>query len=118
MRGALIAASQPPMRMGLSPANLRDYRAGERLFTGLAAYDGAPKSLTGIGSPEGLVGEAVTIDFFPVLGVMPMLGRNFLPEEDHEGGNRVVIVTHEFWQRRLGGDLGVLDRSIMLDGRP
>ena len=104
-----------PRRSTIAPANLADYaRAGG--FEYLAAYDYAGMNLTGIGSPERVMGEAVTVDYFAVLGVTPVLGRAFLAEEDREGGEKVVILSHDFWQRRLGGDPAVLSRSVVLDG--
>src|SRR5262245_35369783 len=114
-RGTPVATA--PRRTVVSVANLMDYRKTQS-FVGMAAYDAAPMNLTGIDQPERLLGEAVNASFFPVLGVSPIMGRNFLPEEDREGGNLSVIVTHAFWQRRLGGDPSVLSRTIQLDARP
>ncbi len=75
-------------------------------------------NLTDLGNPVRLNGEAITPAFFRVLGVSPALGRNFLPAENSPGAPAVVIVTHDFWQRRLGADPRVLDRSVRLDAKP
>jgi putative ABC transport system permease protein len=61
-------------------------------------------------------GEAVSADLFPLLGVQPFLGRAFLANED-EPGNRVVILSHELWQRRFGGDRAIIGKSVTLDGQ-
>jgi hypothetical protein len=82
----------------------------------MASYDRSPMNLTGNVRPERVVGESVSAGFFDVLGVSPALGRSFLTEEDRQDAAPVVILTHDFWERRLGGDTGVLERSLMLDG--
>lgn len=110
-------SSGGPGRTTVSVANLLDYNAQGHSFEGLAAYDLAPKNLTGNGTPERLNGEAVTYNFFSVLGVAPAMGRNFTALEDQAGGPLAVILTHTFWQRRLGADQEVLSRQILLDGR-
>ena len=50
---------------------------------------------------------AVTENFFPLFGVQPLLGRNFLPEEDRPGANKVVMLSHSLWQSRYGGDRNI-----------
>jgi predicted permease len=104
-------------RTTVSPANLADYRACEA-FEGLAAYDSSPVNLTGMGTPQRITGESVTWNYFSVLGVLPAEGRTFLPEEDRPGANPVVIVSHEFWQQRLGSAPEAFDRTILLDSKP
>jgi putative ABC transport system permease protein len=66
--------------------------------------------------PERLQGVRVTQTFFGVLGVRPVLGRDFLPEEDRVGGPRAVILGHELWQRRFGGRADIVGQSLALDG--
>src|SRR5436853_5679208 len=61
-------------------------------------------------------GESVSADLFPLLGVQPILGRNFLPKED-EPGNYVVILSYELWQRQFGGDRGIIGKNISLDAK-
>ena len=104
-------------RTTVSPANLADYRASG-VLEGLAAYDSAPVNLTGMGAPQRISGEAITWNYFSVLGVLPAEGRAFLPEEDRPGGNPVVIVSHEFWQTRLGSAPDALGRTVLLDSKP
>lgn len=104
-------------RTTVSVANIADYRKCAA-FEDLASYDSAPVNLTGLGAPQRIAGEAVTWNYFSVLGTMPAQGRSFMPEEDQPGAERVAVVTHAFWQQRLGGASDALGRSILLDGNP
>jgi len=113
-----VGGAGGPRRTTVSVANLQDYQQHGSSFAGLAAYALTPKNLTGTGTPERIQGESVTWNFFGVLGVEPLLGRTFLPEDDQPGVSSAVILTHDFWQRRLGADTAVLERAIALDGRP
>jgi predicted permease len=89
-------------------------------FSRLAAYRGSAVSfnLSGEGMLESVPGGRVTQPFFEVLGVSPVLGRGFLPEEDVEGGPRVVVLSHGLWQRLFGASPTVLGRSITLNREP
>ena len=71
-------------------------------------------TLTGLGDPVQIFGGRVTSNYFDVLGVRPIRGRNFLPEEEEAAD--VALVTENFWQKPLGGDPNVIGRSITLDG--
>jgi putative ABC transport system permease protein len=116
--GTVVGGKTNARRTTVSMANLVDYRAQCPAFSGLAAYDASQMNLTGTAEPERLPGESVTWNFFSVLGVTPEQGRDFLAEEEGAGARAVVMVTHDFWQRRLGGDTGAIGRTLMLDGRP
>ena len=116
-RGSPVGDARGPQRTTVSWANLPDYRRA-RSFTGLAAYSLASMNLTGSATPERIQGDAVSSNFLSVLGAAPALGRDFLPGEDTAEAARVVIITHEFWQRRLGAASGVLAQTILLDGQP
>jgi len=88
-----------------------------QLFDGLAAYGGgAEVNLTGMGEPERLSGARVTADFFALLGVEPILGRSFLPEEDRPGGRKAVLLSYELWERRFGSNSKVIGSTVQLDG--
>jgi predicted permease len=89
-------------------------REGQTLFDGFAAENGAPFTLTNLGDAVFLNGGRVTSNYFDVLGVRPILGRNFLPNE--EEGADVALVTENFWRKRLGSDPNVIGRAITLDG--
>jgi len=115
--GTTVGTAGGNGRTTVSPANLADYRASGA-FADLAAYDSSAANLTGMGTPERLTGEAVTWNYFSVLGVLPAEGRTFLPEEDRLGADPVVIVSYEFWQQRMGGAPDALGRTVQLDGNP
>ena len=96
-----------------------DFRARGRSFSQLAAYSVRQTTVTGKSFEPAIVsGSPVTANLFPMLGVSPLLGRNFLSEEDRAGAAPVVIVSHEFWQQRLGGNPNVLGSPVSLNGRP
>ena len=115
--GSKAGGAGGPRRTTVSVANMLDYR-NSLAFSGLAGFAYSQKNLTGDGTPERLLGEAVTANYFGLLGVEPEQGRVFLPEEDTPDASPVVLLAHDFCVRRLGGDTGVLGRSLMLDGRP
>src|SRR6266480_4320156 len=98
----------------LSGPRYQLYRDGQTIFDGLAAENFFAFTLTGLGDPAQIFGGRLTSNYFDVLGVRPIRGRNFLPEE--EEGADVAVVTKNFWQKRLGGDPNVIGRSITLDG--
>jgi putative ABC transport system permease protein len=107
-----------PAREWATPGNYFDWKAETPVFEHVAAIGGWAPALTGAGEPEQLVGAQVTATYFDVLGVPPLLGRAFLPEEDVPGAERVVVIAHDLWQRRLAGDPGVVGRTVTLDGEP
>src|SRR5438034_841539 len=100
--------------IGVSAPRFMHYREGQTLFDGLAAESFFAFTLTDLGDPVQIFGGRLTSNYFDVLGVRPIRGRNFLPGE--EEGADVALVTENFWQKRLGGDPNVIGRSITLDG--
>jgi putative ABC transport system permease protein len=102
--------------IALSAPRYQHYRKGQTLFDGFAAENGFAFTLTSVGDPVQVFGGRVTSNYFDVLGVNPILGRNF--RSDEEEGADVALVTRVFWQKRLGGDPNVIGRSITLDGTP
>ena len=100
----------------VSAANLLDWRRQNDVFTQMAAVDPLKAfNLTGTGNPEEVWGERVTTNLFTLLGVRPVMGRIFLPEEDKPGGPRVVILSYGLWQRRYGGDATLVGKQILLN---
>jgi predicted permease len=97
--------------------NFFDWRRDQHSFTGMAAYRGDDFNFTGSGQPEHLQGEYVSASFLSVLGLNPMLGRDFLPEEDQQSGPAVTILAYGFWKRRFAGDPHVLGRTMTLNAR-
>jgi len=99
---------------------LEVWRKQSTVFEGLGArpWSSASLPLTGPGSPEILAGTRVSANVFGLLGVKPTLGRDFLPEEETFGKHHVVLLSHEFWQRRFDGDTNIIGRSITLNSEP
>jgi putative ABC transport system permease protein len=90
----------------------------QHVFSSTGAYEslGTGFNLVGDGLPERIRGAHVTAGFFPTAGVQPMLGRNFLPEEDRPGGRRAVVLSHRLWARRFASDPRILGRQLVLNG--
>ena len=109
---------EAPVRTVPTP-DFANWSEHTQLFGGLAAYGGgAEVNLTSRGEPDRILGASVTWDFFPLLRVRPELGRGFLQEEDQPGGRKVVLLSHELWQRRFGSDPGIIGSSVKLNGTP
>ena len=94
----------------------RDIRERLTIFDAFAAGQEWNANLTGMGQPERLVAARATAQFFQVFGVQPLVGRTFLEGEDQAGRDKVVVLSHAFWQRRFGGDAAVVGGSVLLDG--
>jgi len=96
-----------------------DYRERNRVFSGLAAQAVAPMAFAATGRPEVVWGQLVSGNFFTVLGVEPVLGRTFLPEEDGAPGtDPVAVLSFRTWRERFGSDPGVLGRTIRINDYP
>jgi len=116
-----IANSYPPQlpKVGLSPGDYADWRRQNASFSEMGAYVKITQgfNLTGEGEPQRVTAVYADDGLFPMLGVRPVVGRAFLPEEDRAGSAPVVILGHHLWQSRFGGDPGVVGRSISLDNQ-
>jgi putative ABC transport system permease protein len=112
-------ASFPGMtRFSVSAANFLDWQKQNNVFEQMALYGGTGFDITGAQKPESIIAGTVTSNFFSVLGVQPLHGRVFLPQEDRPGSNHEVILSYKLWQARYGSDANVLGKSIDLDGDP
>ena len=99
-----------------TPQTYLDWRRMQEGFDGLAAVSSTSFRLkTETGEPADARGFRVTWEFFPMLRVAPAYGRNFTADDEIEGRHRVVILSEGFWQRRFGGDPGVVGRTIELN---
>jgi putative ABC transport system permease protein len=102
----------------VSHPNFLDWRAQAKSFQAMAATDNIGLTWTSGGDAEVLQGRRVTASFLSMLQVTPVLGRNFLDEEDRPGGNaRVVILDQGFWQRAFGGDPGAVGKTMTLNAQ-
>src|SRR6185295_1113521 len=99
-------------RWRTAPANFFDWKKQNTVFEDVAAFGASSMTLTGDGEPEQLVGARVSSGYFAIVGVDPILGRAFLPDEHERGKNQVVILGHAFWQRRFGGDRSTINRNV------
>ena len=93
-----------------------DWRSQNHTFEGMSALGDWSPTLTGAGEPQALNGQRVTSDFFSVLQVKPMMGRDFTAEDDRPDAPRVAIISYELWRRSFGRDTSLLGKSILLSG--
>jgi len=99
-------------------ANFWDLRSQTRAFEEVATYHYDESNLTGAGQPEKVSSSLVSTNFFRTLGVAPVLGRDFVSDDDRPGvANRPIVLGYRYWQRRFGGDRAVLGRTLRLDDR-
>src|SRR5262245_58077278 len=111
----LFGRSDDSPHWSVSVPEYLDYRTQATRLEALAAWKVLTGNLVGGGRPERVSIGAGTASLFPLLGVPPVLGRSFDPEEDQVGHDQVVVLTHAFWQRHFGGDPGVVGRSVQID---
>ena len=102
----------------IAPSNFVRWQERATAFERMAPFYDYRINLTGSGEPEELIGMDVTPDFFPTLGVSALAGRIFAADEGPQGRDAVAILSYSLWQRRFGGDTGLVGRTIQLNGRP
>jgi len=98
--------------------NFEDYRDQSTVFSGLAAYFGTGLQWTHDGETSGVPGMMTTANYFDVLGVKPVLGRTFTPDEDIRSAATVAVVSHSLWKTRFNSDPGLVGRVLTLNGLP
>ena len=104
------------LELAISVPRFEHYRESQTIFDGFGAENVSAFTLTGLGDAVQVLGGQVTSNYFDVLGVRPIRGRNFLPEEEITAD--VAMVTETFWRKRLGADANVIGRGITLNGLP
>jgi len=103
---------------GLAAPDFREFRDRNRVFSGMAAYTYAGFNLELPGEePSRLQGAAISANLFSVLGVNPILGRMFLPEEEQWGRHRSVLLGYAFWQTKFGGNRDIVGRNLRLNSQ-
>ncbi|HUJ31526.1 MAG TPA: ABC transporter permease [Candidatus Acidoferrum sp.] len=90
-------------------------RNHQHSFSGISAFAGDDFDMSGRGEPRQIAAGRVSWNFFDVLGVRPALGRDFSASEGQRGGNRVVMLSHQFWVSEFGGARNAIGESLMLD---
>ena len=102
----------------LSYPDFVDYRNQSTSFTGLSAEDMLQAAIDAENQNDVIWGQVVSANYFDMLQVTPVMGRSFLPDEDKTiGANAVVVLSHSFWQRRLGSDPNIVGKTVQLNNR-
>src|SRR5439155_3753268 len=97
--------------------DFKEWTEQNHVFEHLAAYGSGQATLLSGGEPKRIGSAEVTVDFFSLLGVRPLVGRTFLPEEHQAGGPRAVMLSERLWRDRFGANPSVMGQGITLDGR-
>lgn len=98
--------------------NFVDWKSQNTVFSDMAAFFDYRSNLISDGPPEEVPSQLATPSLFSLLGVNPILGRTFVAEDAAEGAPRVVVLSYGLWQRRFGGDQGIIGRKITLNSNP
>lgn len=115
-----ILQVQPSNQREFAPLmdTVEELRKQSSVFEDVAGSTGLHGNLTGVEYPVRVFGNAVTLNYFSTLGVQPLIGRTFLPEEEVEGKANVIILNHAFWLNQFNGSESVIGRGILLDELP
>lgn len=108
----------PSERDLVAPANFLDLRDRTTAFDAMATFEPAGLELLSDAEPQNLRIWRVSQGFFEILGVQADRGRTFTADEHQPDAGNAVILSHGFWQQQFGGDLGVIDKTLTLSGRP
>jgi len=113
-----IHESKPNFDRGsISYPNFRDWQKNNRTFASMAIARGYGYSLTGLGDAEQVRARFISSDFFPLLGVNPVLGRNFSPGEDEIGAAPIAMISAGLWKRKFASSPSALGKTLTLDGK-
>jgi putative ABC transport system permease protein len=114
-----VFGKQPQLDLApSSPANFLEWKEENQVFERIGTYVGQGFNLLGGDKPERVIGARVSADLLQLLRVQPALGRLFTSDEDQEGRGQVVILSHDFWRSRFGGDANTVRQTITLNDRP
>jgi putative ABC transport system permease protein len=116
----VVVRLQTPRGQGvrITPAQFQTWKRQSGPFESIAALSGVAPVLTGAGETRRLSVECVSASMFATLGVAPSAGRTFTDEEDVEGAPSVIVISHDFWMQKLGGDPAAVGRVLALDDAP
>jgi predicted permease len=101
----------------ISYPNFLDWQRQNHSFSALGAFRSDDFNMTGAGEPERLHGHMISADFFPALGLTPLAGRNFRPEEDRAGAGPVAILGDGLWKRKFASSPEVVGKNVTLNGK-
>jgi putative ABC transport system permease protein len=105
-------------RNQVSATDVHDWRNQNSVFEDVATYSGWRPILSGAGEPERVPGMQVGDGYFKIMKGEPILGRTFLPEEQEDGKDFVVVLGHGLWQRSFGGEPNIIGKTVLLNSRP
>jgi predicted permease len=106
-------------KLGMSFPNYQDFRRQNEVFTDLSAWQQVPLTWSGGSEPRQVQGYIVSANYFDVLGLNPVAGRFFLPDEDTKpSSNTVVVISHALWINKFGADPNIVGRSMNLNATP
>jgi len=114
----LSEANSRQPHVSVAYPNYFDWKQQSHVFEDMAAFQPRDFNLAGVNEPENIGGSAVASNLLLTLGVKPLLGRDFRPDEDKKGTAPVVILGYSLWQRRFGGEPGAVGRTVTLDAKP
>jgi predicted permease len=103
--------------MNQSPVTYFTYR-DQKVFDDIGMWDQGAVTVTGRGEPERLETILVSDGTLPIVGIRPILGRTFTPDDDAPGSAETVLISYAYWQRAFGGSADVINQSLVVDGRP
>ena len=102
----------------VSATDVADLRNQNTVFEDVATFSGWFPIMSGDGAPERVPAIQVGDGYFKVMKGTPLLGRVFTPEEQEEGKDFVIVLSHALWQRRFAGDPGIIGKTVLLNARP
>jgi predicted permease len=103
--------------LAFSIKEVHDYRASNQTLTGLVEHHSMTFTLLGRDEPERVSTGVVSAEFFDVLGIAPLHGRTFRPEDDDLGAEAILVLSNGYWQRAFGGDPGVIGRTLEMNDK-
>jgi predicted permease len=115
---SMFEATPNFLKGSISYPNFLDWQRDNRSFAAMAAYRWTDGSITGVGQPENVRAQRVSANFFPILGVNPILGRNFTSEEDRRGASPTALISEGLWKRKFGSDRNVIGQRLIVAGQP
>jgi len=116
----LVLLNETTPRVGdvsVSYPNFQDWRSQSHSFAEMAAVNPVKFNMAGSNQPENIGGLAVSPNFLPMMGVRPVMGRGFTPDEEKAGAARVVLLSYALWQSRFGADPSAMGQTIRLDSQ-
>ncbi|HKS80298.1 MAG TPA: ABC transporter permease [Candidatus Acidoferrales bacterium] len=116
----LVLMNETTPRVGLvsvSYMNFLDWRAQSRAFSEMATVAGTGFNMSGMGQPQTIRGEAVSVNFLSMVGMRPYLGRDFSGPEEKAGTPAVIMLSYDLWQSHFGGDASAIGKTVRLDDK-